>query len=493
MSDSIQRKTARHVLALTVTTLAVLVGTGAQAAPETAKPAAGKTKAAPAKAKTAPAKAKTATGTAPEATSAKADDSRSSGPVRQADYIVALVNSEPITNNELRARMARARQQLAERNVAEPTEGELRKQVLEIFISERAQLQLAKELNIEVDQLTLSQAEESVAQQNNLPSAAALHTALQREGVSVKDFRTDLQRQILLQRLRERMIEPRIKVTDADIDRFLRDQMAQQGIQATPEVNLAMILVRVPEGSSAAETAKLRERAEEAAKRAKAGEDFAKLATEYSQSTNKGQDGGELGLRAVDMYPALFTSATSKLSTGQVTGVVRSDAGFHVLKVIERKRGAMPTMTVPQTHARHILLTIKPGQDENLALQRLRDFKRRVESGQGDFAALARENSQDASAADGGDLGWANPGQFVPEFEQVMNGLAPGQIGEPLRSRFGLHLIQVLERRDQALTEADQRSMARNMLRERKNAEEFETWAKEVRARAFVELRDAPN
>jgi peptidyl-prolyl cis-trans isomerase SurA len=172
--------------------------------------------------------------------------------------------------------------------------------------------------------------------------------------------------------------------------------------------------------------------------------------------------------------------------------VVRSDAGFHVLKVLERKRGAMPTMTVPQTHVRHILLTLTSGQDEQLALQRLRDFKRRVDAGQADFAELARENSQDASAKDGGDLGWANPGQFVPEFEQVMNGLAPGQVSEPLRSRFGLHLIQVMERREQPLSESDQRAVARNMLRERKMAEEYETWAKEVRGRAYVELRDPP-
>ena len=511
-----QRHAARHTLAATVTVLLALTGPGVQAqtAPATTptsktKPAA-KTPAkaakapskAPAKAKTSPSKSaagdKAKAGAAASAASAPAttpDAQTTQAGARQADYIIALVNSEPITNNELRARMARAHAQLAERNMRPPSDEELRKQVLEVFISERAQLQLAKEMNIEVDQLTLKQAEESVAQQNNLPSVDALHQALRREGVVPEDFRNDLRRQISLQRLRDRMIEPRVKVSEADIDRFLREQMAQQGVQAQPEVNLAMILVRVPEGSSPAEVAKLRERAEDVAKRAKT-EDFAKLASEFSQSTNQGKDGGELGLRGVDKYPALFISATSRLPVGGVTEVVRSDAGFHVLKVVERKKGPTPTITVPQTHVRHILYTIKPGQsekDENLALQRLRDFKRRVEAGQADFAQLARENSQDASAQDGGDLGWANPGQFVPEFEQVMNGLAPGQVSEPLRSRFGLHLIQVLERRQQALSEADQRGIARNMLRERKAAEEFENWSKEVRGRAFVEMRDEPH
>lgn len=510
MSDSLQRKLARPALALVVAALTGLSATGAPA--QTGSQAASSPKAkakatrsvkTPAKAKakpkaTAPAQAaKAATGAAAAAATLPAVSASAAKPstearARQADYIVALVNSEPITNNELRARIARAQQQLSQRGVAMPSDDEMRKQVLEVFISERAQLQLAKEMGLEVDQLTLDQAESSVAQQNNLPSAQALHQALRSEGISVQDFRNDLRRQILLQRLRERAVEPRVKVSDNDIDRFLRDQMVQQGVQSVPEVNLAMILVRVPENSAPAEIAKLRERADDVARRAKAGEDFAKLAAEYSQSTNQGQDGGELGLRPVDKYPALFISATSRLGTGGVTDVVRSDAGFHVLKVIERKKGAMPTVTVPQTHARHILLNVASPQEETLALERLRDFKRRVDAGQADFAALAREFSKDGSAQDGGDLGWANPGQFVPEFEQVMNGLAPGQVSEPLRSRFGLHLIQVLERREQPLSETDQRALARNILRERKMVEEYDTWTKEVRGRAFVEMREAP-
>lgn len=510
MSDSTQRTLARHaalaLAAAALTGLALPHAQAQQARP--AKPAAAKqgqaTPARPASrtgsGKAAAAGATAAAVAAPVAATA-ASAAQSSSPAsgntgdaraRQADFIVALVNGEPITNNELRARMNRARQQMRERNLPEPPENELRRQVLDVFISERAQLQLAKEMGLAIDQLTLDQAEASVAQQNDLPSAQALHRALEREGISVKDFRDDLRRQLQLQRLRERAIEPRVKVSDTEIDRFLREQMAQQGLQAVPEINLAMILVRVPEGSAPGEVDRLRARADEVARRAKAGEDFAKLAAEYSQSAGEGKDGGELGLRPADRYPSLFINATSRLAVGGVTDVVRSDAGFHVLKVLDRKRGAMPTVTVPQTHARHILFTVTAGQDEQLALQRLRDFKRRIESGQADFATLAREHSQDGSAAEGGDLGWTNPGQFVPEFEQVMNGLSPGQVSEPLRSRFGLHLIQVIERREQPLSETDQRALVRNMLRERKMAEEYETWAKEVRGRAFVELRDAP-
>ncbi|ARU03680.1 hypothetical protein CCO03_02350 [Comamonas serinivorans] len=521
MSDSLQRKLVRHAVALAVAGLASLSASGAlaqstgnQASKPAPTQAKAKTAAKPkAQARKAPARKATGASTADKAKAAGAAagaaavaapaasatvtgtsgaSAAPSAKPRQADYIVALVNSEPITNNELRARIARAQQQLSQRNVAMPPEDVLRKQVLDLFISERAQVQLAKEMGLQVDQLTLDQAEASVAQQNDLPSTQALHRALRAEGISVQDFRADLQRQILLQRLRERAVEARVKVTDNDIDRFLREQAVQQGVQSVPEVNLAMILIRVPENSSPAEVAKLRERADEADKRAKAGEDFAKLAAEYSQSTNQGRDGGELGLRPVDKYPALFVSATSRLGVGGVTDVVRSDAGFHILKVIERKKGAMPTVTVPQTHARHILLNVSSPSDEASALERLRDIKRRVDAGQADFADMARQYSKDGSAKDGGDLGWANPGQFVPEFEQVMNGLAQGQVSEPLRSRFGLHLIQVLERREQPLSETDQRALARNILRERKMAEEYDVWAQEVRGRAFVEMREAP-
>ena len=410
---------------------------------------------------------------------------------READYIVAIVNTEPVTNNEVRARMARAERQMNERNVSLPPRDELRKEILERLISERAQLQYARESGLQVDAVALAQAELAIARQNQLTSVEQLHRRIQQEGITLKEFQDDVRNQVLLVRLREREIEPKLRISDADVDAFIREQTgAQQGSQ---EINLAMILVAVPEGASAEERARLQTRAEEAAKRARAGEDFAKLAEEFSDANNRGRDGGVLGLRSLDRYPDLFVQSTQRLKVGGIAGPVKSDAGLHILKVLERKQASdLPEMKIPQTHVRHILLLVGPQQSERVAVERLADFKRRVQSGQARFETLAREYSQDASAREGGDLGWASPGQFVPEFEQTMNNLDAGQISDPLVSRFGVHLIQVDGRREQVLTAAEQRQMARNMLRERKAQEAFETWSKEVRGRAYVEYREPP-
>jgi peptidyl-prolyl cis-trans isomerase SurA len=212
---------------------------------------------------------------------------------------------------------------------------------------------------------------------------------------------------------------------------------------------------------------------------------------ELSDSKDR-DNGGQLGVRTANRYPPLFLEATQSLPVGGISGLVRSGAGFHILKLIERRSAGLPPMTVTQTRARHILLVPSAQLSEATARDKLNDFKKRIQSGQTDFATLARENSQDGSAAGGGDLGWANPGQFVPEFEEVMNRLAPGQISDPLISRFGVHLIQVLERRNATLGEREQREMIRNMLREKKYNEVYTAWVQDVRGRAYVELRDAP-
>jgi peptidyl-prolyl cis-trans isomerase SurA len=408
--------------------------------------------------------------------------------LREADYIVAVVNTEPVTHNEVRVRMARALRQIAERGLAAPPAEQLHKEILERLIGERAQLQYAREQGLTINDSALAQAELSIARQNQLTSVEELHRRIEREGLTVKDFRDDVRNQVLLARLREREIEPRVKVTDSEVDAFIREQTGAPagGI----DINLAMILIAVPEGSAPGETARLRARAEEVARRASAGEDFAKLAQEFSDANNHGSDGGVLGLRPADRYPELFVRSTQPARVGDIVGPVKSDAGFHVLKVLERKRNNdMPEVKIPQTRVSHILLRTGPTQSEQVARERLTDFKRRIESGQASFEQLARQHSQDASASEGGDLGWATPGQFVPEFEQAMNNLDQGQISDPVTSRFGLHLIRVDGRRDQVLTAAEQRQLARNMLREKKAQEAFDTWAQEVRGRAYIEYR----
>lgn len=409
---------------------------------------------------------------------------------RRADYIVAVVNAEPITNNEVRTRMAQFAQQLTQQGQQVPGGAEFSREVLERLISEKAQLQLAKENGIKVDDSAVDQAEQNVARQNQV-DVAELRRRLAGDGISLKTFRDELRDQLMITRLRDRELESRVKVTDLEVDRFIKERASSNDLSSL-ELNLAHILVAVPENAGEAQVAELKARAQQLQQRAKSGEDFIKLGREATQPGG-GISGGVVGLRTADRYPPLFVQAVQALPEGGVSEVVRSGAGFHVIKVIEKRRGGLPGATVVQSHARHILLRPSAQMSESAARARLADLKKRVESGQGDFAQLAREYSQDGSAAAGGDLGWAAPGMFVPEFEDVMNSLAPGQIAEPLMTRFGVHLIQLLERRQATLTQREQREVARNVLREKKLDEAYVQWAQEVRGRAYVEFREPPS
>lgn len=408
--------------------------------------------------------------------------------LQAADYIVAVVNSEPITNSEVRARRARVLQQLAQQRRPVPPMAELNRQVLERIIVERAQLQVAREYGIKVDDLSLDQAERNVARQNSI-DLPELRRRLSADGISYASFREDLRNQLVLARLRDREVESRVRVTDVEVEQFLREQ--RETAAAMPaELNIAQILVAVPESATPEQQAALRQRATRLLARARAGEDFAQLAAQASDAMGASANGGALGLRTVDRYPELFVQAVARLPVGGISELVQSGAGFHVLKLLERKEAG--GMTVTQSRSRHILLRTGPRLDEASARERLADFKRRIESRQADFAALAREHSQDGSAANGGDLGWASPGMFVPEFEEVLDALAPGQIAAPFVSRFGVHLVQLLERREARLSPREEREVARNELRQKKLDEAFAQWAEDIRARAFVDLREPP-
>ena len=414
---------------------------------------------------------------------------------RSADYIVAVVNSEPITNHEIEVRAARIEQQLAQQGAARPPRAALLREVLERTILEKAQLQAARELGIKVDDLAVAQAERTVAQQNNV-SDAEMQRRLAADGLSPERFREELRNQLLLQRLREREVDSRVKVNELDVDRYLREPQANaagasaNAAKANGAVNLGQVLVAVPENASPAEVARLQARAQEVADKARAGTDFASLARDYSAAPEAAA-GGAMGLRPLSRYPELFVQATQALNVGDVAGPLRSGAGFHVLKVLDKPKSGV-AVTAIKTHARHILLTTGPQLSETAAAQQLADYRRRILAGQADFATLAREHSKDGSARDGGDLGWATPGRYVPEFEQALEALKPGEISEPLVSRFGVHLIQLLERAEVELTEPEQRAMARDALREKKTEEAYENWVRELRARAYVEYRDAP-
>jgi peptidyl-prolyl cis-trans isomerase SurA len=404
------------------------------------------------------------------------------------DFIVAVVNSEPVTNSEIRNEAQRLSQQLTQQRRPQPERAELLRVVLERVITIKAQLQQARELGIRVEDVAVDQAEQNVARQNKM-NLAELHRQLAIDGMTPTQFREQLRHQLTLTRLREREVDSRVRVSDLEVSQYLRDQQANSASGAVAqEVNIAQILIAVSESSTPEQVTALEAKAQSVLTRARAGEDFATLARELSSSPDRA-NGGQLGLRSADRLPPLFVDATRNLAVGGLSGVLRSGAGFHVLKVVEKRATGM---TVTQTRARHILLRATPQMNEAAARDKLLDFKRRIQTGLADFATLARDNSQDGSAAQGGDLGWASPGQFVPEFEEVMNALAPGQVSDPLISRFGVHLIQVSERRNTALSAKEQNEVIRNQLREKKLDDAYAVWAQDVRGRAYVEFRDAP-
>jgi len=406
-----------------------------------------------------------------------------------ADFIVAVVNAEPITNQEVRRQLQRVLQQLGAQRQPQPDAATLAPRILDDLINQKAQLQLAREMGVRVDDSTVDEAERSIAAQNQI-DVSELHRRLLQDGQSAVQFRAQLRDQLMLQRLTEREVEARIHITDAEVEQFL---LAQQTAAPTDdiELNLAQVLVAVPESATPTQVDALKARAERALGRAQKGEDFASLVREFSDATDP-SNGGQLGLRTINRYPELFVQATLKLAVGEVAELVRSPAGFHVLKVIERINPNLPTMAVTESHARHILLIPGPALSEAAARARLAEFKRSIVNGGADFAALAREHSQDGSAASGGDLGWSSPGMFVPEFEATLNRLAPGEVSDPLVSRFGLHLIQLLERRQARLSPKQQHEAIKVMLHRKKSDQAYQTWAQEVRARAYVELREPP-
>ena len=409
---------------------------------------------------------------------------------QSADFIVAVVNSEPITNNEVRRELERALQLASQQGRPQVAREALAKQVLDSLIDQKVQLQQARETGIRVDDAAIDLAEQNVARQNQV-DIAELHRRLAADGVTVSQMRGVLRDQITLGRLREREVESRVRVTEQEVEQYLSEQVVNVDPQ-TLQINLAQILVAVPESATAVQIAALQAKGQRVLARARSGEDFVALVKEFSDATDSVQ-GGQLGLRTADRYPPLFVTATQNLAVGDVSALIRSGAGFHILKVIEKISPSLPTMAVTQSRARHILLRLSPQLTEAQALAKLSEFKRDIVAGKANFANLAREFSQDGSAAQGGDLGWASPGMFVPEFEAAMNRLEPSQISDPLVSRFGVHLIQLMERRKATLSPREQRETVRAMLRDKKIAPAFSAWAEGLRARAYVEFRDPPS
>jgi peptidyl-prolyl cis-trans isomerase SurA len=418
---------------------------------------------------------------------APAQTSRDGAAPRTADYIVAVVNQELVTNAEVEARLQQVRATAQRGGARLPPDGELRRQVIDALINERVLITHARDNGIRIDDADVDRAVANVAAQNQI-SLEQLREQLRRSGLDMARLRANLRDQMMVERVREREVASRIRITDAEIDALVDKQ---RNAAARVELNIAQILVPVPEGATNDETASRQARIEAALARIKAGEPFDAVAREVSEDANR-QRGGEIGLKTVDRLPDLFVEAVKPLKAGEVApSPLRSGAGFHLLKLLERKQASGFTTT--QTRARHILLRPSAQVTPQAAAARLTEFKRLVESGARTFEPLARENSEDASAAGGGDLGWAAPGSFVPEFEQAMNALPVGGISAPVSSRFGLHLIQVVDRRDVSLDLKQVREQARNALREQKFEDAYAEWARELRARAYIEMREPPS
>ena len=403
------------------------------------------------------------------------------------DYIAAVVNQELVTAGELQQRLARIRDDANRSRTQLPPPATLRKQVLDTLIDERVMVTNARENGARVEEPELDRAVANIATQNQL-SIPQLRERLRLEGQSYAKFRDNIRDQLMVERLREREVASRIRISDVDIDDLIEKRRIAAG--GGMQINVAQILVPVPEGASDAVVEERRAKAAAALARTRGGEDFATVAREVSEDGNRAQ-GGEIGLRPADRLADVFVKAVQGLKPGEIAPeLLRSGAGFHVLKLIERQESG--AFTVDQSRVRHILLRPSPELSPEAAARRLVQFKRDIQDGKKTFEQLARDNSEDASAPQGGDLGWSSPGTFVPEFEEVVTALPVGGLSDPVTTRFGLHLIQVVDRRQTTLDLRQQREQARNLLREQKFDEAFAEWLRDLRGRAYIELRDPP-
>ncbi len=405
------------------------------------------------------------------------------GRVDLLDRIVAVVNKEVITQFELADRIAQVRKDLERRGASNIDHSEIERQVLDRLIMEKVQLQFARETGMRVDDLELDRTVNRVAENNKL-SLTEFRQRLEADSIPFDKFREELRNEILLSRLRDREVTSKLTVSEGEIDNLIQEQSEKKDVGT--EFNIAHILIRVPEQATPAQLDTRRARAEEAVKRLKDGTDFAQVAATYSDAPDALQ-GGNMGWRTEQRLPELFVEVLAKLKPGDVSGAFRSPAGFHVIKLLEM-RGAGAPLLVEQAHVRHILIRTNDLVSENDAKRKLLGLRERIVNGV-DFAELARLNSDDGSASRGGDLGWVYPGDTVPEFERAFAELKIGEVSEPVRTPFGWHLIQVLERRTADMSTDRKRIDARKALLERKGDEAYQEWLRQLRDRAYVEVR----
>jgi peptidyl-prolyl cis-trans isomerase SurA len=401
----------------------------------------------------------------------------------ELDHIVAVINDDVIVRSELDRDIITILAQVRARGTPLPPQEIIERKVLDGMIDKRLQLQAAERLGVKVDDATLTRAVENIAKRNNL-TLTQLRNTLEAEGISFESFREDTRNQIVLAKLRAQEVVNRITVTEREIKSFLdRNQAAIAGRDA---VRLQHMLVAVPEGASPERIGEAREKIQRVLAELRAGGDFAALALRYSDG-RQALEGGDLGWMKLAEVPTIAVEPARTLAPGEVSEPIRSASGFHLFRVAEVKGGERQLIT--QTHARHILIKTSEVTSDQDARNRLEQLRLRLTGGE-DFAAIARAHSDDtASAIKGGDLGWVSPGDTVGAFEEQMDNLAPGELGQPFRTQFGWHLLQVLERRQHDSTSELLASKARDALRERKAEEEAELWLRRLRDEAYVEIR----
>ena len=404
--------------------------------------------------------------------------------VVQLDRVLVVVNDEAITQWDVNESRRTVLEQMKAAKVTPPAVDVLDKQVLERLITERAVLQYAKDTGIRVDDTTVERTLLRVAEENKLPPDQ-FRKAVEQEGIPYAQYRDDIRRQIIVQRVRDREVDSKVSVTDAEVDNYLATVASQAG--GENEYHLSHIYVTVPEQATADVIAVRRKRMEDALAEIKSGKSFAQVAASYSDAPDA-PSGGDLGWRTRARLPSVFAEVVDTMKPGQVSNVLRSAGGFHLVKLVEERNRNQPTV-VDQTHARHILVKVNETASESDAKARIDRLRERLVAG-ANFEELARANSEDTSSAKGGDLGWLSPGDTVPDFERAMDKLAINEISTPVRTPFGWHLIQVVERRKQDITQQRRRDQARQAIRQRKSDEQFDEFVRQLRDRTYVEYKN---
>ena len=417
-------------------------------------------------------------------TSALAQTHATKPVAKEIDHIVAVANDDVITHTELEKRMRMVKSQLQQRQAKLPSDEVLRKQILEQLIMERLQLQVAQRVGIRVDDETINKVINNIAQENKF-TLEQFREVLAREGYDFADFRQNIKKDITITQLRKRRVENRVTVTEQEVDNYLISMANRRG--SNDEFHLAHILIALPEAASPDQIQAAKQKAETVLNQLRLGADFAETAIAVSNG-QKALEGGDLGWRKGGQLPTLFSDTVINMQVGQLSGLIRSPSGFHIIKLLDR-RSMEQRHTIQQTLARHILVRPNEVVSNAEAKQRITRLYQRIKNG-ADFGQLARASSDDTgSAVNGGSLGWVNPGVMVPEFEEQMNRLQPGQISEPFESQFGWHIVQVMSRRQHDDTKQFERAQARQQIGRRKSEVAVENWLREMRSEAYVEYR----